>query len=146
MSEIAQTRELSDTLLEIGGKLCPRRYRRFRDLRASEEAEQWARGLDWRDNPYDRFLLRREILRQLESTAVYEPGFQNVYTYTSRYEIAAEVDTLMQEFPHEYESMGVFSYVLITLPWHLAFKHGKVRRDSLLAALNKIEAKPDTKG
>ena len=56
----------SDTVMEIGRNLHPRRYHRFKDLRPDLEAVQWARSLDWRNNPYDRFLLRREILHYLE--------------------------------------------------------------------------------
>ncbi len=138
MSAAEHKGELSDILLEIGGRLCPRRYRRFRDLRPWEEAAGWARTLDWRGNPYDRFLLRREILRQLESTAVYEPDFHNVYTYASREEIAFEVDRLLDELTPEFESRGPLTYVLITLPWHLAFKHGRVRYSRLDEALRRL--------
>ena len=138
MKEADRRRDLSDTLLEIGGRLCPRRYQRFRDLRPWEEAAEWARTLDWRGNPYDRFLLRREILRQLESTAVHEPDFHNVYTYASREEIAFAVDKLLDELPGEFENRGPLTYVLITLPWHLAFKHGRVRHSRLAEALSRL--------
>ena len=141
MSKTAQTRELSDTLLEIGSKLCPRRYRRFKDLRTFEDAQEWARTLDWQDNPYDRFLLRREILRQLESIVVHEPGFRNVYTYASREEIAAKVDELLNHFPARFERMGALIYVLTALPWHLAFKHGLIRHSRLAQALSSTKAK-----
>jgi hypothetical protein len=127
--------QLSDVLREVGGHLCPRRYRRFRDLRPWEEAAEWARTLDWRGNPYDRFLLRKEILRQLESTLVYASDFHNVYTYASREEIAFEVDRLLDELPAEFESRGPLRYVQIALPWHLAFKHGRVRHSRLAEAL-----------
>jgi hypothetical protein len=127
--------QLSETILEIGRKLHPRRYCRFKDLRPYQEACDWAKRLDWKSNPYDRFLLRREILHHLESEAFYE-GRLNIYTFASRPEIAAEVDRLMNEFPDRYKTMGVFSYVLITLPGRLAFRHGIVRKDPLLAALN----------
>ena len=130
----------SDTVLEIGRNLHSRRYRRFKDLRPYEEAREWARSLDWRNNPYERFLLRREILHHLESTEFYK-GHWNVYTFASRPEIAAEVDRLMNEFPAKYSSLGVFSYVLVTLPWDLAFKHGRVQYDPLLAALSKAGSK-----
>ncbi len=138
MKKPERRRDLSDTLLEIGGRLCPRRYQRFRDLRPWEEAAEWARTLDWRGNPYDRFLLRREILRQLESTAVHEADFHNVYTYASREEIAFEADKLLDELPSEFESRGPLTYVLITLPWHLAFKHGRVKHSRLAEALSQF--------
>ena len=133
-------RELSDVLLEVGGRLCPRRYQRFRNLRPWAEAAQWARTIDWRKNPYDRFLLRREILRQLESQVVHEPDFHNVFTYASRAEIASEVDRLLDEFPRECENRGPLTYVLITLPWHLAFKHGRVRHSRLDEALATLDS------
>ena len=124
-------------MLEIGAKLFPRRYRRFKDQRPEQQACEWARTLDWRQNPYDRFLLRREILHHLESAAFHE-GRRNVYSFASRDEIAAEVDHLMDEFPDKYESIGVFSYVLITLRWNLAFKHGQVQHSLLAEALGKL--------
>lgn len=129
--------ELTETLLEIGAKLFPRRYHRFKDLRSDQQACEWARTLDWRQNPYDRFLLRREILHHLESTAFYD-GPLNVYSFASRDEIAAEVDRLMKEFPDKYKSLGVFSYVLVMLPWNLAFKHGRVQNSRLAEALDKL--------
>ena len=129
--------ELTETLLEIGAKLFPRRYHRFKDLRPDQQACEWARTLDWRQNPYDRFLLRREILHHLESTASYE-GPLNVYSFASRDEIAAEVDRLMKEFPDKYKSLDVFSYVLVMLPWNLAFKYGRVQHSRLAEALDKL--------
>ena len=136
--------EPTDLMLEIGAKLFPRRYRRFRDLRPCQEACEWARKLDWRQNPYDRFLLRRELLRQLESTEFYE-GRRNVFSFASREEIAAEVDRLLDGFPDKYESIGVFSYVLITIPWHLGFKHGWIRHSRLTQALATLPSKATTK-
>jgi len=124
-------------MLEIGAKLFPRRYHRFRDLRPDREACEWAHTLDWRQNPYDRFLLRREILHHLESDAFYA-GSLNIYSFASRDEIASEVDRMLDEFQDKYESLGVFSYVLITLPHHLAFKDGRVRYSRLAEALGKL--------
>src|SRR5882757_1587796 len=98
--------EPSELMLEIGAKLFPRRYRRFRDLRPYQETLEWVWTLDWRQNPYDRFLLRRELLRHLESTGYYE-GRLNVFTFASRDEITAEVDHLLDKFPDEFEAMGV---------------------------------------
>jgi len=121
--------------MEVGRNLHPRRYRRFRDLRPDLAAVEWARNLDWRSNPYDRFLLKREILHHLEATAFYEAGW-NVYSYASREEISAEVDRLLDTCPPEYER-GVFHHVLVTLPWELAFKHGRVRYSRLTEALAK---------
>jgi hypothetical protein len=144
MNETERPRELSDTILEIGRKLHPRRYRRFKDLRSSQEASMWAKTLDWRNNPYDRFLLRREILRQLESAAFYE-GRRNVYTFCSREEIAAEVDRLIDQFPEEYAHWGVFGWVLTNVRWHLAFRHGRVWHDRLAAAVAQMPSKQESK-
>lgn len=127
-------------MLEIGGKLYPRLYRRFRDLRPYREACRWARKLDWRQNPYDRFLLRRELLRHLESTEFYR-GRRNIFTFASREEIAAEVDQLLEKFPDKYDRLGVFGYVLIKLPWVLGFKHGRIRYSRLTEALAKWPSK-----
>ena len=125
----------SDTVMEIGRNLHPRLYRRFKDLRPDLEAVEWSLNLDWRKNPYDRFLLRREILHHLEATSFYE-GDWNIYTYASREEIAAEVDRLLDRCPPEYER-GAFHHVLVLLPWELAFKHGRVRYSRLAEALAK---------
>ena len=125
----------SDTVLEVGRNLHPRRYRRFKDLHADSDVIEWSVNLDWRNNPYDRFLLRREILHHLEATAFYRADW-NIYSYASRSEIAAEVDRLLDTCPPEYER-GAFSYVVVTLPWELAFKHGRVRYSRLAEALAK---------
>ena len=130
---------------EIGARLFPRRYRRFKDLRSYQEACEWARKLDWRQNPYDRFLLRRELLRHLESTQFYE-GHRNVFSFASRGEIATEVDRLIDKFPDKFESIGVFGYVLVMLPWHLAFKHGRIRHSRLTEALAKLPSKKKGNG
>lgn len=130
--------EMSEALLEIGAKLFPRRYRMYKDLRPYRDACDWAKKLDWRQNPYDRFLLRRELLRHLESTQFYE-GRWNVFSFASREEISAEVDRLMDEFPEKHKILGVFAYVLLILPWNLAFKHKIVRHNKLNEALAKLE-------
>jgi len=137
MSNLECRPELTETMLEIGAKLFPRRYSRFKDLRPDQQAFEWARTLDWRQNPYDRFLLRREIHHHLENNASYESR-RNVYSFASRDEIAAEVDRLMDEFRDKCESKEVFSYVLVTLPWHLAFMHGQVQHSLLAVALEKL--------
>src|ERR1019366_207781 len=126
MNDLRSNPRLSDTVLEVGRKLHPRRYRRFKDLRPDLEACAWAETLDWRNNPYDRFLLRREMLHHLEATSFYEAGW-NVYSYASRAEIAAEVDNLLDNCPAQYGGRQVFHYVLVTLPWNLAFRHKIVR-------------------
>jgi hypothetical protein len=125
----------SDTVMEIGRNLYPRRYRRFKDLRPDLEAVEWSRNLDWRHNPYGRFLLRREILHHLEASSFYKAN-RNIYSYASRGEITAEVDRLLDTCPPEYER-GAFHYVLVMLPWELAFKHGRVRYSRLAEALAK---------
>jgi hypothetical protein len=136
MSDLLGNPRLSDTVLEVGRKLHPRRYCRFQDLRSDLEACAWAETLDWRNNPYDRFLLRREMLHHLEATSFYEACW-NIYSYASRAEIAAEVDNLLDNCPGEWRRR-VFHYVLITLPWNLAFRHGIVRYSRLAQALAKF--------
>ena len=141
MTNLEDKTELTPTVLEVGAKIFPRRYRRFEDLRPWQEASEWARNLDWRQNPYDRFLLRREILRRLESSVVYD-GPLNVYSFASREEIAAEVDRLLNEYPDEI--FNPLSYVLVCLPWHLAFKHGRVAYNRLAGALASLSSKEAT--
>ena len=121
-------------MMEIGAKLFPRRYRRFKDLRSYNEASDWAKKLDWRQNPYDRFLLRRELLHYLESTQFHQ-GSWNVYTFASRDEIATAVDWLLDHFTDEFKPMGVFGYVIMSLPGHLGFRHGLIHHNRLDEAL-----------
>lgn len=130
--------EASKLMQEMGAKLYPRRYRRYRDLRSFEDACDWAKTLDWQNNPYDRYLLKRELLHHLESTEFYK-GSLNLFSIASRKEIAAEVERLMDEFPKEHKGMGVFAFVLTALPWRLAFKHGVAEQSRLAAALRKLD-------
>jgi hypothetical protein len=133
------TPQPSEMMLEIGAKLFPRRYMRFKDLRPYLEASKWARTLEWRENPYDRFLLKRELLHHLENSEFHSP--RNVFTFASREEIAAKVEQLMDEFPDKYESIGVFGYVLIKVRWDLAFEHGWVTYSRLAGALAQMPEK-----
>ena len=135
MSAREETTELSPAHLEIEMTLFPRRYSRYKDLRSDVGA--WARTLDWPNNPYDYFLLRREILRQFEAIIIYE-GARNVYTFASRDEISTECDLLMKEYSaKKFCGLDVFTYVLALLPWRLGFKHGRVHHSPLTAALAK---------
>ena len=129
--------ELSETMLEIGQKLFPRRYHRFKDLRSYNQACEWAQTLDWQQNPYDRFLLRRELLHHLENSAFYAAN-RNVFRFASRDEIAAGIDRLLDESPDAIKSCAIFTYILVTLPWHLRFKQGSVRHSRLAEALAKL--------
>src|SRR4029078_1262952 len=105
-----------------------------KDLRPYGQACQWAAGLDLRNNPYDRFLLRREILHHIESEAFYEARLY-VFSFASRSEIAAEVDRLIDSFDERSKGLDVFTHVLLLLPWELAFKHGRIRYKRLATAL-----------
>jgi hypothetical protein len=127
--------ELSDTILEVGRKVHPRLYRRFKDLRPWLAAADWAQTLDCRTNPYDRFLLRREILHHVESEC------WNYYSLASREEIAAETDRLIDEFPGGDEPPGVFSYVFRNLFLYRLLKHPETKRNRLDEALAKLPAK-----
>jgi len=129
----------SDLMLEIGAKLYPRRYHRHRNLRPYQFACEWARKLDWRCNPYDRFLLHRELFRHLESTESYE-GRRNVFSFASRGEIEGEIDRLLDEYPDEFPAIGVFAYVLMVLPLNMAHSHGRIRYRKLTQALAGLPA------
>jgi hypothetical protein len=130
MSAREETTELSETILQIGMKFFPRRYHRFKDLR--EDVLDWVGTLDWRNNPYDHFLLRREILRHFETSNVHE-GRMNVYTFASRDEISAECDLLLQEYSTKSDPINVFAYVTSLLKWRLGFRHGLIQYDRLAA-------------
>jgi hypothetical protein len=122
---------------EIDEKIFSRRYHRFKDMRRYSEACRWAKALDWRRNPCDRFLLRRELLHHLEATEVYF-GPQNIFTFATRGEIAEEVERLMDQCPNDVNGMGVFGYVLHMTPWNLAIRHERVKLSKLSAALLKL--------
>jgi hypothetical protein len=132
--------EPSDIMLELTSEFYPRRYRRFKDLRPYQDACEWAQKLDWQNNPYDRFLLRRELLRYLESTEFYR-GRRNIFSFASRHEIGAELDKLLDAFQKKYESIGVFNYLLVSLSWHLRSKHGLIRYSRLSEALTRFPSK-----
>lgn len=135
--------EPSKLMLEIGAKLYPRRYRRHRTLRPYQAACAWAQTLDWRRNPYDRFLLRRELLQHLESTECYE-GRMNVFSFASGRAIGTEIDRLLDEFPDDYQRIGVFGYVLMVLPLNICYSHGQVRYSKLAQALVSLPSKAAT--
>lgn len=118
MSAHKQPVELSPVVLEIGRKLFPRRYQRHRGLRSFQEAQEWAKTLNWRNNPYDRFLLRRELLHHLESTKCDQPDC-NVCLYATREQILEKIDYLLKQFPAKFDEMGVFNYVVVLLPFYL---------------------------
>ena len=122
--------KISEVMLEIGRKLYPRLYRIHKDLRTEKESHEWARTLDWRNNPYDRFLLRREIFRQYESYAYYS-RFYNLFSYLSREQVYAEIDRLLDECKKPAEQFDYFMDVSLRLPWNLAFKHGRIQYDPL---------------
>ena len=128
------TNEPSEAVMEIGRRFYPRRYRRYRDLRSWQEARDWARTLDWRNNPYDRFLLRRELIRHIESSTDswwhrrVIPG-----------EIAEIVDHLLDTFPDRHERLGVFAGVIGRFPWEYGARHGFVRYSQLTKALSALE-------
>jgi len=126
---------------EIDEKIFSRRYHRFKDMRRYLDACEWAKTLDWRNNPYDRFLLRRELLHHLEATEVYF-GPQNIFNFASRTEIAGEVDRLMEQCPNSAEGSGVFGYILHMVPWNLAVRHERIKYSKLTAALMKLRDKP----
>lgn len=127
--------EISDALLEAGRKLFPRRYLRNQSMRSVDEAGEWARSLDWRANPYDRFLLKRELLRQAENLYSYD-GWVNLFSFCSREEVAAEIEEILDEFNDSDAAPGPFCYVLSILPWRLGVKHGLVKHSKLEEALN----------
>ena len=117
----------------MGRRFYPRRYQRFSGLRAPAEAVAWSRALDWRDNPYSRFLLRRELLRFVATRAGTDPR-HNVFRLATAEEVAAMVDCMLDACPEKL-THGVFNYVIAGLPWKLAIKAGRVRYNHLTKAL-----------
>jgi hypothetical protein len=126
MSAREEKAELSEVMLEVGGRLFPRLYKRHGDLRNQGEVRQWAEKLDWRNNPYDRYLLRRELLRHIESYRYDMPGC-NVGLFAKRDQILKQIDYLLDNFPEELNRMGIFMYVVVALPFYMQRGRGKDR-------------------
>lgn len=124
MSVRAKKAELSEVMLEVGGRFFPRLYRRHGDLRNCRELRQWAEKLDWRDNPYDRYLLRRELLRYIEAQRGDTP-FCNVSLFARREQILKQIDYLLDNFPEELKRMGVFFYVAGVIPFFMLHVRGE---------------------
>ncbi len=133
MGYVAASYQMSAATLSVGRRFYPRRYQRFPGLRASAEAVAWSRTLDWRDNPYSRFLLRRELLRFVAARAGTDPR-HNVFRLASPEEVAAMVDRMLDACPEKL-ARNAFSYVVTGLPWKLAIKAGRVRYNHLTKAL-----------
>ena len=93
----------------------------------------WSRTLDWRDNPYSRFLLRRELLRFVAARAGTDPH-HDVFRLANSEEVAAMVDHMLDACPEKL-ARGVFNYVVAGLPWKLSIKAGRVRYNHLTKAL-----------
>jgi hypothetical protein len=108
MSAREEKAELSEVMLEVGGRLCPRLYRRHRDLRDYQDLRWWAERLDWRNNPYDRYLLRRELLHQIEAYRGDMPEF-NAGLFARRDQLLKQIDYLLGEYPEELGRMGIFT-------------------------------------
>src|SRR5688572_32466089 len=106
--------EIPECTVSIGRKFYPRLYKRFRDLRDYNDAAHWSRTIDWENNPYDRFLLKREIRRHLETDLSYR-GRQNVYTFASRDEIEREIEECMNDYvTRGLKSLDVIGFTVVS--------------------------------
>ncbi len=114
-------------MLEVGGRLFPRLYKRHGDLRDYQEARKWAESLDWRNNPYDRYLLRRELLHYIEAQRGDTPGF-NIGLFMTREQILKEIDRLLNDYPKELKRMGIFLYVLGMMPFRVGKDPAMLKR------------------
>lgn len=140
MNARAQKAELSPIMLEVGGRLFPRLYKRHGDLRNQCEVRKWAESLDWRNNPYDRYLLRRELLHHAEADRSDMPEF-NVGLFAKRDQILKQIDYLLDNFPVELKRMGIFMYVVVALPFYMQRGRGKDRHaDWKATVMEKLQA------
>ena len=122
--------DIPECTLSIGRKFYPPLSKRGEHLRDADEAAEWASSLDWSNNPYDRFLLKREIVRQSERFWR-DKVPMNCWTFASPDEIAGEVDKLLDEYKQEGRTRHIFQLILATLPWTLGYKHGRVQSSRL---------------
>jgi hypothetical protein len=127
----------TDDFLERELKLYPRRYRRYSDLRTYSEACDWAQTLDWQKNPYDRYLLHRELMRFLEATQCYL-GRKNLFRAVSREDVSTGVTHLLDQYAARPVIIGVFRYVLLMIPWIVGHKSGQIRYSRLTQALARL--------
>lgn len=116
---------IPECTVAIGRKFYPGLYRHRRNVRDPDDAAEWAESLDWLNNPYDRFLLKREILRQSENF-LRDKGPMNIWSFASREEIANEIDTVLSECEKKGRIRNVLSLILVTLPWRVGYKHGRI--------------------
>ncbi|RYD85091.1 MAG: hypothetical protein EOP84_03605 [Verrucomicrobiaceae bacterium] len=122
--------DLSDVYFEIGRKLNPRRKLGSVRVRDYEAACQWSLNLDWRKNPYDRFLLCRELLLHFERL-MHEDARSDIFAFASRSEIVATIEWLFGRYEQRCSEMteaagfdfqkvqSVFAYVAWALPSYL---------------------------
>ena len=131
--------EPSPTVLDIARKFYPRRYRRHRDLRTWEDARAWARQLDWRNNPYERFLLERELTHYIEAST-HLNWHRRIISSARDGEIAALVADLLDAYAREADRrrLDVFSSILVRFPWEYAYRHGWLRYSALCGALSSL--------
>jgi hypothetical protein len=134
MSAREEKAELSSTMWEVGSKLFPCRYQRHQGVRGYEEAVAWAERLDWRNNPYDRYLLQRELLHFLEGTKFEHPCCRVLLSAT-RAEIAEKIDHLLKLYSESGTTMEVFTYVVVMMPYQFRPKGRQARRSKLAMAL-----------
>lgn len=129
--------EPSEALLEIGRRFYPRRRARYRDLRPYQEACEWARTLDWRGNPYERFLLHRELLHYFLSVDHID-SIQKIRRIAAPGEMSAVIDHLLDTLPAEDSRLGIFTRVFLRLPWEIAYRHRLVKYSPLAQALGTL--------
>ena len=131
--------EPSGTVLAIARQFYPRRYRRHHDLRSFDDAREWARQLDWRNNPYERFLLERELIRYIEA-ATHLDWHRRIISSARDGEIAALVTDLLDAYAREARRrrLDVFSSILVRFPWEFAYRHRWLRQSRLCGALSSL--------
>lgn len=138
-NEMNPISSISDSMLDFYRKFAPRRYSPASCVHSYLEARKWAERIDWKNNPYDRYSLHRELFYHVVRYSCKYPS-ESVFKSFDRETIKEEIRKLVEEFERGGKPLGVFSWVFLEVFWlHEKRSYGDRRFSKLGYALEKIE-------